>query len=112
MKISQFVESESNRGEFIGKFTTPKELTEYYSVCSLPVKPLVLYYLIKKNNWKRILCFADSIFNVHRLTKLLLQLNAKDEDTKAWNVVEMSSKLSQIEHKDVLRKFSKGSIDM
>ncbi|XP_065217611.1 probable ATP-dependent RNA helicase Dbp73D [Planococcus citri] len=104
--------SESNRGEFIGKFTTPKELTEYYSVCSSEVKPLVLYHLIRKHNWKRILCFADSIEFVHRLVKLLQQLNVKDEETKSWNIFEMSSKLSPLEHKKVLRKFSKGSIDI
>lgn len=81
-------------------------------MCPLSTKPLVLYYLIKRNEWKRVLCFADSVSNVHKLTSLLKQLNSLDEETKSWNIVEISSKLSTDAHRKTLDEFSKKNIDV
>lgn len=71
-----------------------------------------MYHIIKQNNWKHVLCFADSISNVHKLTNLLQQLSDFDEDKLKLNIVGISSKLSNCEHYEILEKFSKGHIDM
>lgn len=54
------------RGEFIGKFTTPAELTEKYCITQPSLKPLTLYTLIKENSWNRFLCFTNSGESAHR----------------------------------------------
>lgn len=100
-------DEQKNAGEFIGKFTTPAELKEYYTVCPISTKPLVLYYLIKQNKWKRVLCFADSVSSVHKLASLLKQLNSLDEEIESWNIVEISSKLCNTAHRKILDDFSK-----
>jgi ATP-dependent RNA helicase DDX51/DBP6 len=47
---------EEQRGNFIGKYTTPAELSELFCITEYKLKPLTLFGLIKKHNWKR---FAD-----------------------------------------------------
>lgn len=59
-------ETSERRGEFIGKFTTPAELTEKYCLTQAKIKPLTLYTLIKENNWNRFLCFTNSGESAHR----------------------------------------------
>lgn len=54
------------RGDFVGKFTTPAELTENYCITEEKFKPLTLYSLIKENNWNRFLCFTNSGDTAHR----------------------------------------------
>lgn len=54
------------RGDFVGKFTTPAELTENYCITEEKLKPLTLYSLIKENNWNRFLCFTNSGDTAHR----------------------------------------------
>lgn len=54
------------RGDFIGKFTTPAELTEQCCYTEARMKPLTLYTLIKENGWKKFLCFANSGESAHR----------------------------------------------
>lgn len=54
------------RGEFVGKYTTPMELTEKYCLTDAKIKPLTLYTLLKENNWNRFLCFANSGESAHR----------------------------------------------
>lgn len=54
------------QGEFIGKYTTPAELTEKYCITDSKIKPLTLYTLLKENNWNRFLCFTNSGESAHR----------------------------------------------
>lgn len=56
----------SVRGDFVGKFTTPAELTENYCITEEKLKPLTLFSLIKENNWNRFLCFTNSGDTAHR----------------------------------------------
>lgn len=72
------------RGDFIGKFTTPAELTEKYCLTQAKIKPLTLYTLIKENNWNRFLCFTNSGESAHRY---LLVLQAKLFNKKNINFV-------------------------
>lgn len=59
-------EADERRGEFIGKYTTPAELTEKYCITELRLKPLTLYGLVKENKWKRFLCFTNKGDSAHR----------------------------------------------
>lgn len=58
------------RGDFVGKFTTPAELTENYCITEEKLKPLTLYSLIKENNWNRFLCFTNSGDTAHRYLRV------------------------------------------
>lgn len=58
--------NEARRGEFIGKYTTPAELTEKYCLTEGKIKPLTLYTLLKENKWARFLCFTNSGESAHR----------------------------------------------
>lgn len=69
--VGKFSAKEENNkaapsGEFIGKFTTPAELTEKYCVTQAELKPLTLFSLIKENKWNRFLCFTNSGESAHR----------------------------------------------
>lgn len=63
---SQLNKSIKVKGEFIGKYTTPAELTEKYCITDAKIKPLTLYTLLKENNWNRFLCFTNSGESAHR----------------------------------------------
>lgn len=92
---------------FIGKYTTPKELTEKYIVCSMDLKPLVLYKLIQNENLTKTLIFTNSAESVHRLTILLRSLFSS-----RLTVEEISSNLEIKTRNAILRNFSEGAIDL
>lgn len=64
--VSQSTKPMKVQGEFIGKYTTPAELTEKYCITDAKIKPLTLYTLLKENNWNRFLCFTNSGESAHR----------------------------------------------
>lgn len=94
------------RGEFIGKYTTPAELTEKYCMTEARIKPLTLFTLIKENNWNRFLCFTNSGESAHRLSYVLQNLLGTD-----MKIEELSSGLSPAIRNSVLLKFQNSQID-
>lgn len=94
------------RGEFIGKYTTPSELTEKYCLTEAKIKPLTLYSLLKENNWNKFLCFANSGESAHRLSYVLQSLLGDE-----MKIEELSSSLSPSTRNSVLLKFQTGKID-
>ncbi|KAL3289004.1 hypothetical protein HHI36_003447 [Cryptolaemus montrouzieri] len=92
---------------FIGKFTTPKELSEKYVVCSLDIKPLVLYKYIKIEKLTKSLVFTNSINEAHRLC-ILFRALFKDK----LKIEEMNSHLEAKNRKELIAAFSKGNIDL
>lgn len=92
---------------FIGKYTTPTELTEKYIICSMDLKPLVLYKLIENENLTKTLIFTNSAESVHRLAILLKSLFAKQR-----KVEEISSNLELKRRNLILKDFSEGNIDL
>lgn len=98
--------SEDQRGSFVGKFTTPLELTEKYCMTQAELKPLSLYTLITENKWKRFLCFTNSGESAHRLSFVLQQLLGDD-----MRIEELSSGLSPNLRNSVLTKFQMGHIN-
>lgn len=92
--------------KFIGKYTTPAELTEQYCLTEMRLKPLTLYAMVCSNNWKRFLCFANSTDTASRLTFVLKHL-FKDSGTK---VEELSASMSASVRGKRLSDFVRGSI--
>jgi ATP-dependent RNA helicase DDX51/DBP6 len=95
------------RGDFIGKFTTPAELSEYICVVTPESKPLVLYHIIASNSWQHVLVFVGSRKDAHRLSLLLSYLGQK-----SFKVAEISSSLLRPAREKVLAKFATGKIDV
>lgn len=94
------------RGDFIGKYTTPSELTEKYCLTQPNIKPLTLYTLLKENNWNRFLCFTNSGEAAHRLSYVLQNLLGDD-----MKIEELSSSLTPSTRNSVLLKFQTGKVD-
>ncbi|XP_076316304.1 putative ATP-dependent RNA helicase Dbp73D [Tachypleus tridentatus] len=92
-------------GKFIGKYTTPEELKEHYTICELSMKPLVVWYFLKDKGFKNVLCFTGSVESTHRLCTLLKSLGGV-------TVQEFSSSLHLVKRKKCLRQFSSGKIDI
>ncbi|XP_037046506.1 probable ATP-dependent RNA helicase Dbp73D [Bradysia coprophila] len=94
------------RGDFVGKFTTPAELTENYCITEEKLKPLTLYSLIKENNWNRFLCFTNSGDTAHRLSFFLQELFGTE-----MKIEELSSGLPPNVRKSVLEKFKVSKVN-
>ncbi|XP_030385513.1 probable ATP-dependent RNA helicase Dbp73D [Scaptodrosophila lebanonensis] len=94
------------RGQFIGKYTTPAELTEQYCITEPRLKPLTLFALIKQNNWQRFLCFTNSNDTSTRLAFVLSQLKEKGEDT----IAELSANLSAAKRRATLDALMRGKL--
>lgn len=97
---------EEQRGNFIGKYTTPAELTENFCITEYKLKPLTLFGLIKKHNWRRFLCFTNTIEASHRLSFVLQTLFGTD-----LVIEELSSLLPLKVRQRVLQRFSKGDVN-
>ncbi|KAF2901764.1 hypothetical protein ILUMI_04422 [Ignelater luminosus] len=97
-----------NTGDtFIGKYTTPKELTERYIECSEDLKPLVLYEFIKQEKLTKTMIFTHSVESAHRLA-ILLQALFKNK----LKIEEVSSQLEGNRRNTLIGSFSKGNIDV
>ena len=93
MSVKNLQSGESSKeavaGEFIGKYTTPAELTEIVVRCSDTLtKPLLLHHLIITKQMRKALVFTKSTDNSHNLAVMLRQFGL--------SVGEMSSKVTKI----------------
>ncbi|KAK4885389.1 hypothetical protein RN001_001660 [Aquatica leii] len=104
---SDNINVEVNVDSFIGKYTTPKELTEKYIECSVDLKPLVLYQFIKQENLRKTIIFTHSVESTHRLTIVLQSLFQGQ-----LNIREVSSRLETKKRNKLIEDFTKGNIDM
>lgn len=97
---------EEMRGNFIGKYTTPAELKEFFCITEYKLKPLCLFGLIKKNGWRKFLCFTNKVETSHRLSFVLQTLFGKE-----LVVEELSSLLPLKIRQKVLQRFSNGEVN-
>ncbi|CAD7003292.1 probable ATP-dependent RNA helicase Dbp73D [Ceratitis capitata] len=96
---------ELRRGEFIGKYTTPAELTERYCITENRIKPLTLFALINENEWTKFLCFTNSAESSNRLAFVLKSLFQNK-----LVIGELSASISPKERANVLSQFARGSV--
>lgn len=100
------VEGDKQRQKtFIGKYTTPQGLSEYYYVTLDNTKPLAVWDLVANHNFRDTLCFTASKEDAHRLSLVLKEMGGV-------RVEEFSAKLSSAERARVLRKFASGKLDI
>ncbi|KOC60457.1 putative ATP-dependent RNA helicase Dbp73D, partial [Habropoda laboriosa] len=96
-------------GDFLGRYTSPAELTEQAVECATEYKPLALYQLLTRNiKIFKTLVFTNSGETVHRLAILLRSLLSE----KNVIIGELSAQLTSKEREDVLTKFSAGEIQI
>lgn len=105
-KIGEGEHKEDTKGEFIGKYTTPAELSEKYCLTEVRYKPLTLFSLIEENNWTKFLVFTNSADSAHRLSFVLKDMFGKS----AITISELSATLKPKARSDILSEFSKGKI--
>lgn len=96
-------------GDFVGRYTSPEELTEQAVECVTEHKPVALYHLLIRNNIiSKTLIFTNSGDTAHRLTTLL-QSFLSEKDVV---IGELSAQLMPKERESVLNKFSLDKIQM
>ncbi|XP_033638586.1 ATP-dependent RNA helicase DDX51-like [Asterias rubens] len=98
-------EALEERGEFVGKFTTPFGLKERYIQCTPGEKPLVVLHLIQSLKLSQILCFANTIESTHRLYHLLKLIGGIE-------VAEFSSNQTAGQRRQILKQFKAGKIEL
>ncbi|XP_044741753.1 probable ATP-dependent RNA helicase Dbp73D [Chrysoperla carnea] len=93
--------------DIVGKLAMPQELNHKYLICSIEMKPQVLFYLITKFKMTKALCFTGSGLEAHRLTLLLRHMS-----NNQFIVEELSSIMSPNSRKITLTNFSTGKINI
>lgn len=96
-------------GDFVGRYTSPGELTELAMECPLEYKPIILYRLLTRHDIiSKTLVFTNSGHTAHRLA-LLMQLLLSE-----WKlpvaVGELSAQLTAKQRESILGKFASGDI--
>ncbi|KAF0302334.1 putative ATP-dependent RNA helicase Dbp73D [Amphibalanus amphitrite] len=65
-------------GQFVGRFTTPAELSESFNVVApQPLKPLVMHHLLRQPDWRRSLVLVNWNEVAHQLELPLSVLGAR-----------------------------------
>lgn len=103
---NEMEDEEKTTETFVGKYTTPKELTEKFIVCSMDLKPLVLFEFVKKEQITKSLVFTHSIESAHRLCILLRSL------ANEMKIEEISSNLSTKNRNVLIERFKEGNINL
>lgn len=93
-------------GDFVGRYTSPGELTELAVECSPSYKPIVLYQLLTRHDIPKTLVFTNSGQHAHRLA-LLMQLLLSERNV---TVGELSAQLASKQRESILGKFANGEI--
>ncbi|XP_076298355.1 putative ATP-dependent RNA helicase Dbp73D [Lasioglossum baleicum] len=96
-------------GDFIGRYTSPEELTELAVECSAEHKPVAVYeVLLRSNSVPKTLIFTNSGDTAHRLTVLLQSFLSE----RNIQIGELSAQLMSKQRETVLNKFTNGDIQV
>ncbi|KAH9424220.1 ATP-dependent RNA helicase ddx51 [Dermatophagoides pteronyssinus] len=96
-------DDDKNMTEKINPVALPENLKELMVISDQDKKPLILWHLVKNLGYKRILCFANSITNAHRLDYLMKKLPELIVD-------ELHSRQNIHKRTKILKKFENGLI--
>ncbi|KAK0161037.1 hypothetical protein PV327_009555 [Microctonus hyperodae] len=104
------IDLDKEAGEFIGRYTSPSELTERAFECSAEYKPICVANLLVLDEFKNIksLIFTNSCEAAHRLAILLGSI------LMGYNIAvdELSAKMTPKQRAGVLKKFVNGEIQV
>ena len=68
-------------GQFVGRFTTPAELSESFNVVApQPLKPLLMHNLLRQPDWRRSLVLVNWNEAAHQLELPLSVLGAREAE--------------------------------
>lgn len=94
-------------GDFVGRYTSPAELTELAMECNAEYKPVALYQLLTRHDTiSKTLIFTNSGHTAHRLALLMQSLLSE----RNVAVGELSAQLAPKQRKSVLGKFANAEI--
>ena len=94
---------------FVGRYTSPEELTELAVECAAEYKPVALYQLLIRNDTiSKTLIFTNSGRTAHRLTLLLESFLSEKNVT----IGELSAQLMPKQREDMLGKFAAREIQI
>ncbi|CAL1674109.1 unnamed protein product [Lasius platythorax] len=94
-------------GDFVGRYTSPGELTELAVECIAEYKPVALYQLLTRHDpISKTLVFTNSGHTAHRLALLMQSLLSE----RNVAVGELSAQLASKQRESVLGKFASGEI--
>ncbi|EFN61504.1 Probable ATP-dependent RNA helicase Dbp73D [Camponotus floridanus] len=94
-------------GDFIGRYTSPGELTELAMECNVEYKPVALYQLLTRHDTiSKTLVFTNSGHTTHRLALLMQSLLSK----RNVAVGELSAQLAPKQRESVLGRFASAEI--
>lgn len=96
---------EQQQKTFVGKYTTPQGLSEFYYLTHDNTKPLAVWDLVANHGFRDTLCFTASKEDAHRLSLVLKEMGGVRAE-------EFSAKLSTAERARVLRRFTSGKLDV
>lgn len=94
-------------GDFVGRYTSPEELTELAVECAPEYKPVALYQLLTRHDIiPKTLVFTNSGHTAHRLALLMQSLLSER------NVIvgELSAQLASKQRENILGKFASAEI--
>lgn len=96
-------------GDFVGRYTSPGELTELAVECNVEYKPVALYQLLTRHGTiSKTLVFTNSGHTTHRLALLMQSLLSE----RNVAVGELSAQLAPKQRESVLGKFASAEIHM
>ncbi|XP_053990203.1 ATP-dependent RNA helicase DDX51 [Hylaeus volcanicus] len=96
-------------GDFIGRYTSPEELTELAVECTMEYKPVAAYQVLVRNDMPfKTLIFTNSGESAHRLTLLLGSILSDQNVT----VGELSAQLMPKQREGMLGRFAAGEIQI
>ncbi|XP_050452339.1 probable ATP-dependent RNA helicase Dbp73D [Cataglyphis hispanica] len=96
-------------GDFIGRYTSPDELTELAVECIAEYKPVALYQLLTKyDTISKTLVFTNSGHTAHRLALLMQSLLSE----RNVAVGELSAQLASKQRESILGKFANAEINI
>ncbi|KAL6267417.1 hypothetical protein P5V15_000493 [Pogonomyrmex californicus] len=94
-------------GDFVGRYTSPEELTELAVECAPEYKPVALYQLLTRHDIiPKTLVFTNSGHSAHRLALLMQSLLTE----RNVAVGELSAQLASKQRESVLNKFANTEI--
>ncbi|KAG8195362.1 hypothetical protein JTE90_001380 [Oedothorax gibbosus] len=93
------------KSETVGKCTIPDNLDLLAVTCNVGAKPMALCHFIKDRQFKKVLCFTESVERARRLSLILANM-------ALLRVREISSNNTAVQRNITLKQFASGKVDV
>ena len=89
----------------VSKDLIPESLSQKFLLTKLQNKPLIMWYLIEKLGYRKVLCFTRTLQHSRVLYRLLKNIPGLD-------IFEFSSTLKDNQREELLKRFNEGNFDV